>query len=102
MKEKIVIKLKLWQAAIIFVFMSVGVVCMVSIAMNYAESMMKNRIHSGIVDGIKSRQGKFYLNDNISIKPIGKDKGEISIAGAGSEGAVKTWEGKGATDCCNR
>lgn len=94
MKEKIVIKLKLWQAIIIFVFMSAGAVCMVSTAMNYAESMMKNRIHSGIVDGIKSKQGKFYLNDNISIRPTGKNKGEISIAGSGSEGTAKTWEGK--------
>lgn len=83
MKDKIVIKLKLWQAVIIFVSMSAGAICMVSTALNYAESMTKNRIHSGIVDGIKSRQGKFWLNGNISIKPTGANKGEISIAGAG-------------------
>lgn len=83
MKEKRIIKLKFWQAVIIFVFMSAGIVGLVSTAMNYAESMMKNRIHSGIVDGIKSKQGKFYLNDNISIRPTGANKGEISIAGAG-------------------
>lgn len=83
MKDKRVIKLKLWQAIFIFVFMSAGVVCMVLAALNFAESMTKNRIHSGIVDGIRSKQGKFWLNDNISIRPTGANKGEISIAGAG-------------------
>jgi hypothetical protein len=89
-----VIKIKLWLAIPIFILISLGIVWLVSQAVDFTETLTTNRIHSGIVDGIKSKQGKFWLNDNISIKPTGADKGEISIAGAGDEGGRKVWEGQ--------
>ena len=93
-KERGIIKIKLWLAIPIFILISIGIVWLVSYTVNFAETLTANRIHSGIVDGIKSKQGKFWLNDKISIKPTGADKGEISIAGAEDEGKRKVWEGQ--------
>ena len=92
--EKRTIKINIYFAIVFFVLMSIGVVCLVSWAIDTAERIYHARIVSGITDGIKDSKGKFSIpNSNIYIIPKTKDTGKLVIAGAGDEGMRKTWEG---------
>ncbi len=93
--EKNKIKVNLYFAIVIFLLICIGVVYIVSWSVSQVEKIYHARMVSGIVHGIREPRGNFSIPDSpIQIKPMSKNSGEITIAGAGDEGKRKVWEEK--------
>ncbi len=74
------IKLRLWQALIIFFFMIAGVIKVVGYIYKEADKVAILRVRSEIITGVKQGTPFYLKGSNIKLIPKGKRNAEIMIA----------------------
>lgn len=74
------IKLRLWQAVIIFWLMIAGFIKVVGYIYKEADKVAILRVRSEIITGVKQGTPFYLKGSNIKLTPKDKDKVEISIA----------------------
>lgn len=74
------IKLRLWQALIIFWLMIAGFIKVVGYIYKEADKVAILRVRSEIITGVKQGTPFYLKGSNIKLTPKDKDKVEISIA----------------------
>ena len=74
------IKLRLWQALIIFFFMIAGVIGVVGYIYKEADKVAILRVRSEIITGVKQGTPFYLKGSNIKLIPKGKRNAEIMIA----------------------
>lgn len=74
------IKLRFWQALIIFWLMIAGFIKVVGYIYKEADKVAILRVRSEIITGVKQGTPFYLKGSNIELTPKDKDKVEISIA----------------------
>ncbi len=86
------IKLRLWQALIIFFFMIAGVIGIIDWIYKQADGIAILRVKSEIITGIKNGTPFYIKGSEIKLIPKGKRNAEITIASRRVESPTKKEE----------